>query len=74
MKIKAQASFLGDPKYQGFRINLLLPLMEFTCCYKLNRQKLSRHALFDEKCIPFTNNTSHHLTTHDIITSLKGNY
>ena len=36
--------------------------------------ELSRHAFFDEKCIPFTNNTFHHRTTHDIITSLKGNY
>ena len=36
--------------------------------------KLSRRSFFDEKCIPFTNNTSYHRTTHDIITSLKGNY
>ena len=39
-----------------------------------HRLSLSRCAFFDENCIPFTNNTSHHCTTHDLVTSLKGNY
>ena len=36
--------------------------------------KLRRHAYFDEKCIPITNNTSLHCTAHNIVTSLKENY
>ena len=31
-------------------------------CGSLGTVKLSRRAFFDEKCIPFTNNTSHHRT------------
>ena len=34
--------------------------------------KLIRHAFFDEKYIPFTNNTFHHLTKHYITTSPEG--
>ena len=40
----------------------------------INIKKLNRYAFFDEKCIPFTNNTSLNHTTHNIITYLMGNY